>query len=264
MKALWRFLKARDIKFNPVKNYVRCLPHIINICVNHVIKSCAQASKKYLKFSSISPQGDDDQYLDIESGDDTDGDNDHDYDDDNDNDSDDDDDDGDGDDDDDDDDDDNDIGNMNDSDSDFDSDYDYDNDEDDNPDYHPQRVGNVVSQRKKVNSNKKRAGIQCDPIKRACKLVRFIRSSDRRKLDLKEAIKDGNKSKYFGYMSKDVLIQVPDLELLRDIKTCWDSTYAMIERLLELRPVSIWFVVSIMFFEYDMAGYRLLFSTASE
>ena len=77
-----------------------------------------------------------------------------------------------------------------------------------------------------------------DPIKRARAVVRILRSSDQRKRDFKEVIKNGNKSGWFRGVNSFVIV-VPDLELLCDVKTRWDSTYAMIERLVALQPVSI-------------------------
>ena len=81
-------------------------------------------------------------------------------------------------------------------------------------------------------------GLRRDPIKRARRIVRILRSSDQRKQAFKDVIKTGNQSGWF--MSRDnEVIQIPDLELLRDVKTRWDSVYRMIERLLVLRPVSV-------------------------
>jgi hypothetical protein len=61
-------------------------------------------------------------------------------------------------------------------------------------------------------------------------------------------IENGNKSGWFRDPRTSAVIKVPDLELLRDVKTRWDSTFAMIERLMRLRPVSLSFV-SIMAFD---------------
>jgi hypothetical protein len=37
---------------------------------------------------------------------------------------------------------------------------------------------------------------------------------------------------------KRVVVQVPELQPLRDVKTRWDSVYMMLQRLRQLRPVS--------------------------
>ena len=96
---------------------------------------------------------------------------------------------------------------------------------------------------------------RCDPIKRARMVVRILRSSDQKKEDFKQLIKNGNKNEWFRDANSSV-VKVPELELLCDVKNRWDSTYAMIERLLVLRRVSL-LVVSIMVFEYDTRIGRL-------
>jgi hypothetical protein len=81
-------------------------------------------------------------------------------------------------------------------------------------------------------------GLKHDPIKRARRIVRIVRSSDQRKQAFKKVINTGNHSGWFRSHDNEV-IELPDLELLRDVKTRWDSVYCMIERLLVLRPVSV-------------------------
>jgi hypothetical protein len=84
------------------------------------------------------------------------------------------------------------------------------------------------------------SGIQRDPVRRARKLVNFLRASDQRKEGLRKAIQDGNKSnKFIGKddKGKPIVVKLPELELLRDVKTRWDSVYMMLERLRPLRPV---------------------------
>jgi hypothetical protein len=83
------------------------------------------------------------------------------------------------------------------------------------------------------------AGLKRDPIKRACRIVRIVRSSDQRKQAFKNVIETGNHSGWFRSHGNEV-IKVPDLELLHDVKTRWDSVYCMIECLLVLRPVSVY------------------------
>jgi hypothetical protein len=82
------------------------------------------------------------------------------------------------------------------------------------------------------------SGMNRDPIKHARAVVHILRSSDQRKQDFKEVIKNGNKSGWFRGINSFAIV-VPNLEPLCDVKTQWDSTYAMIEHLVVLRPVSI-------------------------
>jgi hypothetical protein len=79
-------------------------------------------------------------------------------------------------------------------------------------------------------------GLNRDPIERARRIVRFVRSSDQRKQEFQRAIDAGNRACRFKFDNE--VIEVPNLELLCDVKTRWDSVYKMIERLFVLRPVS--------------------------
>jgi hypothetical protein len=84
------------------------------------------------------------------------------------------------------------------------------------------------------------AGIKRDPVKRARKVIRILRSSDQRREGFRAFIQDGNQRGWF--MAKDddgrcAPVQVPELQPLRDVKTRWDSVYMMLERLRQLRPV---------------------------
>jgi len=85
-------------------------------------------------------------------------------------------------------------------------------------------------------------GIKRDPIKRARRMVRFLRASDQRRDGLRDFIKTGNEKQLFSQKTDDgkrSVVQVKDLQLLRDVKTRWDSVYLMLERLFLLRPVSL-------------------------
>jgi hypothetical protein len=84
------------------------------------------------------------------------------------------------------------------------------------------------------------AGLKRDPIKRAWNLIRFLRASDHRKLGFQKCIINGNAQGWFTERKPDGTRQpllVPPKELLRDVKTRWDSVYYMICRLRALRPV---------------------------
>jgi hypothetical protein len=248
-----------DFKFNHLNNRIRCFPHIINICMSHIIASCTWVSKEYLK--SLRSEGDDHlssfnigNNNDNDDNDDDDDDNDDNNDDDNNDNNDDDNNDNNDDNDNDDndnDDNDNDNNDNDDNDNDDNDDNNNDNDDDDNNNSNntasPQRIrwDNPTFKLKNFNLNglstEERAwfsGMKCDPVKRACTVVCILHSSDQRKQDFKEVIKNRNKSEWFRGVDSSVIV-VPDLEPLHDVKTRWDFTYAMIEHLVALRPVSI-------------------------
>lgn len=85
------------------------------------------------------------------------------------------------------------------------------------------------------------AGIKRDPLRRARRVIRLLRSSDQRKELFREFIRTGNERKWFTGIDDNgerVTIQIPELQPLRDVKTRWDSVYMMLERLRVLRPVS--------------------------
>ncbi|PIL24443.1 hypothetical protein GSI_14197 [Ganoderma sinense ZZ0214-1] len=73
-----------------------------------------------------------------------------------------------------------------------------------------------------------------DPVKIARKIVAACRSSTHRRLLLQQIIKEGN-AREGGWDGKG--LQLPCLELLRDVDTRWSSTYLMIDRLIALWPV---------------------------
>jgi hypothetical protein len=86
------------------------------------------------------------------------------------------------------------------------------------------------------------AGIKRDPLKRACRIIRLLRSSDKHREDFHKFIEDGNEQKWFSEKTQSgerLSVQVPKLQLLRDVKTRWDSVYKMLQRLRQLRPVSL-------------------------
>jgi hypothetical protein len=85
------------------------------------------------------------------------------------------------------------------------------------------------------------ADIKRDPLKRARRVIRLLRSSDTRKTAFREHIRAGNERGWFTVnveKSKSVKVTVPEVHLLRDVKTRWDLVYLMLQRLRALRPVS--------------------------
>jgi hypothetical protein len=85
------------------------------------------------------------------------------------------------------------------------------------------------------------AGIKRDPLRRARRVIRLLRSSDQRREGFRAFIRDGNQRRWFTTKNNDgkrITVQVPELQPLRDVKTRWDSVYMMLQRLRQLRPVS--------------------------
>ena len=196
-----------DLKFHHLNNHVWCFPHIINICMSHVIVLCTWVSKEYLE--SLRYKDDDDilfSSLNIE----------------------------------------NDNDNNNDDDNNDGNDSNSDNDNDNNDIAFFQRTRQHIPRLKLKNIKLDGLGIEevawflnikCNPIKHTCRVIHILCLSDQRKQDFKQVIKNGNESGWFQNVDNSA-ITVPDMELLHNIKTQWDSTFTMIEHLLVLQQVS--------------------------
>jgi len=203
MQELEALLKRHDnnIEFDHLNNRIRCYPHIINICSSHIIASSTRISKQYLEALKSKSDGDL-VYSNIEDDDD---DNDNDDDDGN--------------------------GNGNGNGGDVnDNDAHLFAQETDIPEL------TLNEEQLDIFDDEARAlytGLKRDPIKHARRIVRIVRSSDQRKQAFKNVISTGNNSGWFRSHNNEV-IKLPDLELLCDIKTQWDSVYCMIKHLLEL------------------------------
>jgi hypothetical protein len=76
-----------------------------------------------------------------------------------------------------------------------------------------------------------------DPIAHARKVVHAIRGSGMRREAFEEVIVNGNTKGWFKSGQPPKTIQIKNLQLLRDVRTRWDSEYHMLNRLRELRPV---------------------------
>jgi hypothetical protein len=87
------------------------------------------------------------------------------------------------------------------------------------------------------------AGLEHEPLRCARTIIRTLRSSDQRRLRFSKFITDGNKHGWFyardrnGKRILGQTVQVRNVQLLRDVKTRWDSVYLMLQRLRDLREV---------------------------
>src|SRR5216684_9407134 len=85
------------------------------------------------------------------------------------------------------------------------------------------------------------AGIKHDFLRCAHRVICFLHSSDLCKQNFREFIQSGNKQKWFTKLNdngKHVMVQICKLQLLRDVKTRWDSIYMMLKHLRYFWPVS--------------------------
>ena len=74
-----------------------------------------------------------------------------------------------------------------------------------------------------------------DPVALGCDIIRIIRSSSQCRKGFRDTIINGNANQWYtGHPT-----QVPVIELLRDVRTRWDSIYFMINRLHALRLVCL-------------------------
>jgi len=72
--------------------------------------------------------------------------------------------------------------------------------------------------------------VKRDPVAMGRSIVRVLQSSGQRRKAFNDTIVDGNKSGAFPS-------EIRELQLLRDVRTRWDSVYSMISRLRILQPV---------------------------
>jgi hypothetical protein len=75
--------------------------------------------------------------------------------------------------------------------------------------------------------------VKQDPVALGRNIVCVLRSSSSRRDAFDQHIRDGNEKGWFD---------VGQLQLLRDVKTRWDSVYYMLRRLRELQPVCCYYV----------------------
>jgi len=213
-----------------LNNRIRCYAHIINICSSHIIASVTSTTNHHLSNlevpldSNFATCDDSDDHPDNDNSNDgsDDSSDDGSDDDDSDNSSDDDD--------------------FDDGSGDDDSDDELD-DVDVNLDHVVAKLelaeGYDIKGDRKLRRLLK--GIQRDPLNHAQKVIRLLRSSDQRREGFRDFIKAGNQGGLFIETDEDnnrTTVEVPQLEVLRDVKTRWDSVFLMLRRLRQLRPVS--------------------------
>ena|ERR1700727_1301091 len=80
--------------------------------------------------------------------------------------------------------------------------------------------------------------VQRDPVALGCNIVRVLRNLGQRRDLFDDIVRDGNDKEWFQVGDPPVTVELPLVQLLRDIITRWDTVYYMVRRLCEMRPVS--------------------------
>jgi hypothetical protein len=149
MEELAKLLQSRDIDFDPLDRRIMCFPHIINICVQHVIANFTniELAEAAAEFVSALPLGLPDRQTFEEA-------------------------------------------------------------------------------------------VQRDPVALGRNIVRVLRNSGQQCDLFDDIVQDGNDKEWFQVGDPPVTVELPLVQLLRDIITRWDTVYYMVRRLREMRPVS--------------------------
>ena len=96
-----------------------------------------------------------------------------------------------------------------------------------------------------------------DPIGKCRKIAVSIRASGQRRDEFENFIKNGNDKNWFKN-AKNVAIKIPIRQVKRNVVTRWDSTYQMIKRSIELRPVILTLSFPVYIIQPDSAPNRPL------
>ena len=97
-----------------------------------------------------------------------------------------------------------------------------------------------------------------NPIALARAVVRVIRGSGSCQDAFDEVIVHGNAKGWFKQGKPSRIVQVKPLQLLRDVRTRWDSVHHMLKRLREMRPVCLCTSPKFHALKINLTGRRLL------
>jgi len=97
-----------------------------------------------------------------------------------------------------------------------------------------------------------------NPIALARMVVRVIRGSGSRQDTFDDIIVRSNAKGWFKQGKPSQIVQVKPLQLLRDVRTRWDSVHHMLKRLHEMRPVCLCTSPKFHALKINLTGHRLL------
>ena len=193
MKELEVILAAKNIKFDAQDQRIRCYPHIINICVSHIIKSLAKVGEDWDENEDGSEEADGGESDDEDSE------------------------------------------LADDDDKGYIGDTDEEDEEDEGTGGETDKaiVSKYVEEDTLLNWFE---AVKRNPVNIARKLIRSVRASGQKREVFQMTISMGNQSKAFKDDNGDV-VQVKQLQFVRDVKHRWDSLFLMLERMKDLQPV---------------------------
>ena len=85
-----------------------------------------------------------------------------------------------------------------------------------------------------------------NPIARARAVVQAIQGSGTRRTSFQDTIEYSNMKRLFRQGQSLEAVRVEPLQLLRDVRTRWDSVFLMLHRLREMCPVCIYTLLNVM------------------
>ena len=111
-----------------------------------------------------------------------------------------------------------------------------DDDEDNNTDFDIKFADPTLGKHYDDEAKEWAQGLKREPLTRCQRIVRLFRSSNEHRTGFQKIIERGNKHGWWTKRVNDkvVVVNLPQLQLLRDVKTRWDSVYMMLQRLREL------------------------------
>src|SRR6266511_2850320 len=200
MMELEVILAEKNVKFDAREERIRCYPHIINICVSHIVKSLGKVDDEVVD-NEVNDGGEEGSINDTDKEDEE--------------------------------------GYIGDTDEEDEEGYIGDTDDEDEKDDEGGEtdkaiVSKYVEEDALLNWFK---AVKRDPVNIARKFIRTVRASTQKREQFQMTITLGNQTKAFKDDNGSI-VQVKDLQLLHDIKHHWDSLFMMLEHMKELQPVS--------------------------
>ena len=101
--------------------------------------------------------------------------------------------------------------------------------------------------------------LEADPIVWCQKLIANCQASSQCRENLQATISDANGAGLFGRDDEGADIELQSLQLLCDIDTQWSSIFLMVERVLDLYPISFLKFLTLIIIFNHLSGHSIIF-----